>query len=755
MEETGLIGKSLPKKDGLEKVIGQAKYCADMVFHRMLHAKVVRSSIPHALIKSIDLSRVLSLPGVVVAIKADDFPGDINFGPDHTHQILADKKVRYVGDDIAVIAAENQDIAEEAIKLAQIEYSELPGIFHPDESIKKESTPVHDKGNIANTYAIKKGDIHEGFKSAHIVIEREFETCSDEHAYMEPEAILAVPDNLTGSIVIFAPLQNPFGLRNIVAKALNIAQSKVRVIQVTTGGAFGGKNDNIYKIGAQAALIALKTRRPVKITYNREETFTASYKSPRYKMHYKIGATKDGKLIAVKVEFIADLGAYNPYSRRYLFRSANQSAGPYEIPNVEIEGKAVYTNNVYTGAFRSFGGYQIVFGIESLIDDLSSELGIDPLDLRMRNVLKKGSRTITGQLMEYEPSFIDILTKLREKSGWDKKKGRFNEENGKNRKRGIGVALCFYGLSVGVLHPADISHATISINEDGSISISSVYTDYGAGAKTALCQIAAEALGSSYDSVQYLMPDTSYVVDCGPLVGSRTVLCCGNAVIDGAKKLKEKILMVASEMMEANKESLAVQNNKIFVIGSPAKYIEIKDVAKECAKRGIILNEEGIFKAPSLKIDKETGLGSPYFAYSPGGHVAELEVDSSTGNVNITNYFAVHNVGKTINPDGLTGQIEGAAVMGIGCALLERFYAERGKTQCKNFETYKIATSMDVPPIDISLIENPFPLGPYGAMGIAEPAIVPAAPAIANAIFNATGKRIRHFPILAEDLIKS
>ena len=751
MDEMAVIGKPLPRKDGLEKILGRAQYCGDMMFHRMLHAKVVRSPISHGRIKRVDLSGALHLPGVVAGIKADDFPGDIHFGPTGDQQVLADRKVRYVGDDVAVIAAETQDLATQAVSLVQVEYENLPSILRPEESLKKESVLIHDRGNIGNTFILRKGSVQEGFKKAHRVLEREYQTSSNEHAYLEPEAIVAVPDHATDAVILYAPVQNPFVLRETVAKALQMKQNRIRVIQATTGGAFGGKNDNIYKIGAQAALLSLRTGRPVRITYSREETFVASYKSPPFKMHYKIGAQKDGKIVAVQVEYLVDLGAYNPYSKRYVSRSGVQSAGPYEVEHVEVEGKAVYTNKVYTGAFRSFGGYQIAFGIETLIDELAGELNIDPLELRVRNVLKKGSRTITGQVMEEDPSFIEILKRLREKSGWDGKKAPSSQ---KQKRRGLGVALGFYGLSLGYLTPADISQAGISVNEDGSIVVSSVYTDCGAGAKTALCQIAAEALGASYDSIQYLEPDTSRVVDCGPLVGSRSVLCGGNAVMDAARKLKAKILQVASDLMEANPESLTVKENHIFVYGSPAKYIEIRDVAKECGKRGVILKEDGLFQAPSLECDPKTGQGSPYFAYSPGGHVAEVEVDSLSGAVRIVNYVAVHNAGKVINLTGITGQIEGAVAMGVGCALLEKFYPKEETTPCKNFGEYEIPTSLDIPPIDISLVENPFSAGPYGAIGIAEPAIVPVAPAVINAVSRATGKRLRHFPVLPEDILK-
>jgi CO/xanthine dehydrogenase Mo-binding subunit len=347
-----------------------------------------------------------------------------------------------------------------------------------------------------------------------------------------------------------------------------------------------------------------------------------------------------------------------------------------------VEGKAAFTNNVYTGAFRSFGGYQIAFGIESLMDELSVELGIDPLDLRMRNVLKKGSRTITGQVLEHDPCYIEILTLLRERSGWDTKR---KTPRGDGSRRGMGLALCFYGLSLGYLARADISEAKISVNEDGSIMIASVYTDCGSGGKTALCQIAAEALGVSYEAVQYLEPDTSRVVDCGPLVGSRTVLCGGNAVMEAARKLKEKILAVASDMMEADPENLTVKENRIFVSGSPAKFIEVKDVAAECFKKGVVLSDQGIFKAPSLKCDPATGQGSPYFVYASGGHVAEVETDPLTGKVRLSRYVAVHNAGKVVNPDGFTGQIEGAVAMGMGCAVLEQLYPKNGKRICRNF----------------------------------------------------------------------
>jgi len=751
MDEMTIIGKPLPRKDGLEKILGRAQYCGDMVFHRMLHARAVRSPLSHGRIKRIDLSGALHLPGVVAGIKADDFPGDIHFGPTGDQQVLADRKVRYIGDDVAVIAAETEDLAARAANLVQVEYEALPSIWHPEESLKKDSIPIHDRGNIGNTYTLRKGSIQEGFKNAHLVLEREYQTSSNEHAYLEPEAIVAVPDHATDAVILYAPVQNPFVLRTTVAKALKVEQSRIRVIQATTGGAFGGKNDNIYKIGAQAALLSLKTGRPVRIAYSREETFLASYKSPQYKMHYKIGAQKDGKITAVRVEYLVDLGAYNPYSKRYLSRSGVQSAGPYEVDHVEVEGRAVYTNKVYTGAFRSFGGYQIAFGIETLMDELAGELGIDPLDLRVRNVLKKGSRTITGQVMEQDPSFIEILKRLRERSGWD---GKRAPSSPNQKGRGMGVALGFYGLSLGYLTPADISQAGISVNEDGSIVVSSVYTDCGAGAKTALSQIAAEALGASYDSIQYLEPDTSRVVDCGPLVGSRSVLCGGNAVMDAARKVREKILQVASDLMEANPESLTVKENRIFVHGSPAKYIQIKDVAKECGKRGIVLREDGLFQAPSLKCDPKTGQGSPFFAYSPGGHVAEVEVDSLSGAVRIVNYVAVHNAGKVINLSGITGQIEGAVSMGVGCALLEKFYKKNGTIPCKNFGEYEIPTSLDIPPIDISLVENPFSSGPYGAIGIAEPAIVPVAPAVVNAVSRATGKRLRHFPVFPEDILK-
>ncbi|MFH0803288.1 MAG: xanthine dehydrogenase family protein molybdopterin-binding subunit [bacterium] len=743
------IGKPLERVDGLLKAEGKAAYTDDLVFPGMLYGKGFYSSSPHGLIRSVDVREAQRQPGVISVLTAGDIPGKNEIGVVKEGQpLLAYEKVRYAGDCIALVAAESREAAEKASRLIKVDYEALPGVFHPEDALKAGVPAIHPGGNKALHLKLRKGNTEEGFREADVVLKRRYEVKHQEHVYLETQGAVAVPGP-DGEVTLYGSIQCPFYVQKAVARCLGIGYNKVRVIQVVMGGGFGGKEDVPSEVCARAALLAVASGRPVKMVLTREEDLVTTSKRHPMIMDYKIGAKKDGRLTAIEVTIYADCGAYDSLSPVVLFRTNVHAAGPYVVPHVRVDTIGVYTNQFPTGAMRGFGQPQVAFASESLMDELASELSMDPMELRLKNALREGSLTATSHKLTESVGLVETLEEAREASGWDKKREEFSRQSGGVR-RGIGVATSFYGVSLGSKGWAlDKAGAHLQVWQDGTINVAVGNVDMGQGALTVLTQIAAEALGVTTDRVRMLETSTGFVPDSGPSVASRTTLLAGNAVIAAAREIREKLVAVAASLLGASPEEVNGFPNGYSARG---REISFEKVTRECYLRNVCLSTMGYFTAPPLAWDEEVSQGEAYFIYSYATHIAEVEVDLLSGAVQVLKLTAAHDVGRAINPQSLEGQIEGGALQGIGYALYENMVMKEGRLLSSSLATYTIPTVLDAPEFKVILIEKPYSGGPFGAKGFAETPLIPSAPAVANAIFNAVGYRARRLPILPEDI---
>ncbi|MGQ4833020.1 MAG: xanthine dehydrogenase family protein molybdopterin-binding subunit [Candidatus Asgardarchaeia archaeon] len=747
-EDLMVVGKPIKRIDAYDKVTGLAKYVRDLKIEHMLYAYAFRSSRPHAKIKSLDVSEARKVPGVAAVVTADDVPGE-NIVPIilNDRPLLAKDKVRYIGEAIVLIAAETKEIAKIAAGKIKIEYEDLPAVLDPREAMKEDAPWIHDFGNVFTHYKIRTGDVEKAFKEADLIIENEYQTNYQEHLYLEPQGALAIPEG--NAITIYSSTQCPFYVQKAVAKVLGIPRSKVRVVVTTVGGGFGGKEDVPSWVAAEAAVLAWITKKPVLMEYDREEDLeTTSKRHPGY-IRYKSAFKKDGTLIGIKVEYIIDAGAYSTLSPAVIFRGTVHALGPYKIPNVWIDGYAVATNKVPTGAYRGFGSPQVIFAYEQQIDEAAYKLGLDPAEIRLKNGWELGDKTPTGQILRYSVGLKDTIRKAIEVSKWYEKRKEYSKDKG-TRRRGIGMSTIFYGVGLGAAGKIlERSGATVQVTPDGSVIVVVGTSEMGQGMRTALAQIAAEALGVTIDRVYLPEADTMVVPDSGPTVASRATLMSGNAIINAAEEIKKNLLKVASEEMGVPVERLDIKNNKIFDKENTNVFMEFSKAADKAYAKGVKLAAVGWYHGPDTTFDEE-GHGNPYFVYSYATHVAEVEVDMETGKINVIDYYAVHDSGKIVNPIMAEGQVQGGVAQGIGYALTEDLIVKDGKILNPNLTDYLIPSIKDVPEIKVYFVEATYPEGPFGAKGLGEPCLMPVAAAIANAVRHATGVRITKIPMTPE-----
>ncbi|MCF8008424.1 MAG: xanthine dehydrogenase family protein molybdopterin-binding subunit [Halanaerobiales bacterium] len=748
------VNKSEKRVDVYEKVTGRAKYGADLNFANMLYASVLYTAYPYAKIKKIDTQKAKKLPGVVSVITAKDIPNN-QFGVIiENQQVLANKKALYIGDGVAAVAAETKKIAKQAIELIEVEYEELKGIYDPIEAAKDDAQLVHDdlENNQVVHHPLRKGDIEKGFKQSDLILKREYSTSFIEHSYIEPEAVIVVPYQENSTVTVYGSVQNPFATQNAVATVLKEDLNKVRVVQNQMGGSFGGKDEVISSMAARASVLALKTERPIKLVNNREQSIKESYKRHPYKMKYKIGATKEGKIKAMEIKAIADSGAYACQTPFVTWRSVVQATGPYEVENVKTDTYGYYTNNVYTGAMRGYGSPQVIFAQESLMDELAVELDLDPIELRLKNIYHNNSITASGQKLDnHEVSLKEVMTKAIKKSDFTEKYRKYKKEVKGDKKRGIGLAVSFRGCSLGA-EAIDAAGIILSLKKDGSLSLYSGLAENGQGLKTVYCQIAAEELQIPTEKVNFMEVDTLISPDSGSTVASRATLIGGNAVKKAADNLIDKIKDYIAEQYQQKKEEIKLKDG--FIYGKKdIKIMSLKEMAVKAAMEGVYLTTYGWYVSPDISWDEETGHGNPYFTYVYGCQVAEVEVDTATGEIEVLKMTAAHDVGRAINPANVKGQIYGGVSMGIGYGIMEEVVTNEGYIESTNFDQYLIPTVKDMPKLEPIIVQNPDPSGPYGAKSIGEPTLELGAAAIANAVFNATDKRIRSLPLNLEKII--
>jgi CO/xanthine dehydrogenase Mo-binding subunit len=738
--------------DALGKVTGRAKFAADYNAGHQLYGKVLRSEHPHARILRIDTAAAKGLAGVEAVLTALDIPGEKTIGIVVKNQaILAGDKVRYLGDGVALVAAQTREIAEAAVKLIKVDYEPLPVLSDPEAALAPDAPKIHGDDNTFVHHKVRKGDVTKGFAEADFIIEHRFQTPCIEHSYLEPEAALAEPAE-HGGVVVTGSVQNLFSTRRSVAAALKLDLNRVEIIQATLGGSFGGKDEVMTSMCCRAALLALATGKPIKMVNTREESMLESYKRHPYVLYYKWGAKKDGSITAMEIRCIADGGAYASMSPFVTWRSVVQATGPYYCDHVKTDVFAVYTNNNYTGAMRGFGSPQVNFAIESMMDELGEKVGKDPLEIRLQNGFMDGAITATQQRLMHKVSLCEVLTKAADAAGFRSKWKEYRKSPPAPKKRGIGLACSYRGVSLGA-EGADAAGAIVSVQTDGSVIVSSGITDMGQGAQTQMSQIAAEVLGISMDRIRFLNTNTSRVPDSGPTVASRGTIMGGSAAKKAAEIVRATMLEVGAEMVKVPQDKCELADNHLVEHGSGKRMASFAELAAECYRRGKTMYGLGWHKAPPTSWHEEDGRGDAYFTFVYGANVAEIEVDTEIGKVDVLDFVSCHDVGKAINRNSVLGQFYGGVAMGIGYGLLEEFDYEDAVPKQLNFDEYLIATSMDVPSIKAIIVENPDATGPFGAKSIGEPANELAAPAIVNAIYNATGKRVYEIPATLERVL--
>jgi CO/xanthine dehydrogenase Mo-binding subunit len=751
-ERRTIIGNPERRVDAWGKVTGTAKFADDYSLPHQLYGKVLRSKYPHARIVSISVSKALKLHGVEAVLTAKDIPGRRAFGIVVKNQeILAGEKVRYLGDGVALVAAWTPQIAEEALRLIEVDYEPLPVVSDPEYAMRDDAPRIHEEGNVFVHHKVRKGSIEKGFSSSDFIIERTFRTQFVEHSAIEPEAVLAEPAE-HGGVKITGSIQNLFSSRRSVAEALNLDLSRVQLIQATLGGSFGGKDEVMTSMCCRAALLVRATGRPVKMVNSREESMLESYKRHPYVMYYRWGAKRNGTITAMEIRCIADGGAYASMSPFVTWRSVVQATGPYACENVKTDVYAVYTNNMYTGAMRGFGSPQVNFAIESMMDELAERVGMSPMEIRLRNSFRRGSVTATGQKLDHDVSLREVLQKAAESISFEDKWKKFRDATGGTLRRGVGIACSYRGVSLGA-EGVDAAEAVVSVQTDGSVIVSSGITDMGQGAGTQMSQIVADVFGIPIGKVLFLNTDTSRVADSGSTVASRGTIMGGAAAKNAAEIVRATLIDVAGGMSGLSPRELAMENGYVVKTSDRGRVASFDEVVAECFAKGRPMHGIGWQRAPKTTWDEATGQGDAYFTFVYGANAAEVVVDTETGKVEVVDFVSVHDVGRAINRDAVRGQMIGGVAMGLGYGLLEEFMLEDGVPAQLNFDEYLIPTSMDVPPVKTIIVENEDAAGPFGAKSVGEPTNEIAAPAILNAIFNATGRRITELPASLERVL--
>jgi CO/xanthine dehydrogenase Mo-binding subunit len=749
MDKYDVVGHSLPQIDARERASGAAEFVSDIKLPGMLHGRILRSPYPHARILNIDTTKARRLPGVKAVVTSEDTP-KIPFGPrTDDWMIMAVDRVRFVGDEVAGVAALDEDTAEEALSLIGVEYEELPAVFDPIEAMQPGAPLIHNKErNIVSQFKLTKGDMDRAFAESDAVHSDHYYTSQVYQAYLEPMACVAQFD-LSGKLTLYIGTQIPSMTRGPYAKALGLSLDKVRVVVPYYGGAFGAKMEtNLHLV---AAILARKTGKPVRMVNPREEDFMAG--NPRVPMYIdlKIGAKRDGTLTGKEVKVIGAAGGRAVYSMVIVATACYRPDSLYHFQNLRTEGLTAYTNTVPTSCFRGFGNAQMTFAIESCLDMIAEEIAMDPAELRIKNGLKTGEVSIHGWKIG-SSGLEECVRKAAEVSGWEEKRRE------KRFARGIGLACCNHvSGNRAFAREFDGGAGIVRIGREGKVLVYHGESDMGQGQRTIFAQIVAEELGISLDQVEVAHVDT----DVSPFgMGSfatRGTVFGGNGVKAAATEAKRQILEIAAEMLEANPADLEARGGNVYVKGSPEKNVPFQKAAEiGLYKRGgAPIVGTGFWVPDTVIPDPVTKYGNISPAYPFACQIAEVEVDTETGQVHVINYVAAHDVGRAINPQTTEGQIQGGVAQGVGWALMENMVTEKGRVMNPNFRDYVIPGPLDLPPIKPILVEPVEPNGPFGAKGIGEPALNPAPAAVANAIYNAVGVRITELPISPEKILRA
>ncbi len=750
-----IIGTLQIRPDALGKASGQAKFTDDLKFEGMLHARVKRAMLPHAFVKSIDVSKARQLPGVCAVLTAADIPGEHNHGLviyDWPVMVGIGERVRYVGDSVAIVAADTRQIATAALDLIEVEYDPQPVISNPVQARRSDVPDLHPSGNLLKHIKVRKGDVEQGFQQSEVVLEHTFHTVATDHAFMEPECSIArlTPD---GRMEIYVGSQIPYADREQTARALGWIAERVHIIGQLMGGGFGGKEDITGQI--HAAMLAQVTGRPVKLLFDRHESLLVHPKRHATQIRVKLGAKMDGRLVAAETELYGDTGAYASLGEKVLTRATTHSSGPYEIPHAKADCYAMYTNNPPAGAFRGFGVLQSAFAIESMMDMLAERLGLDRLELRRMNALHVGSVTNTGQELKESVGLLEcidrVTAEMRQLAGDQPFKAR-PVDGQPHLKRAWGFAAAYKNTGLGGGAP-DKSGAEVELYEDGTLEVRTSSAELGQGLVAVLQMIVAEEFNLPASRVRVLVMDTDRTPDGGPTTASRQTYVTGNAALYAARSLRQAITATLAEKYDCSPEKIRFIEGLAQIDptrGGPS--IPLGEVVKVMQAEGHSPCVTYEYWAPETKPLGEGG--DMHFAFSFAAQAAEIEVNSLTGEVRVLRVISANDVGKAINPLGLQGQVEGGVMMGLGHALTENFIIEEGRVFTDRMARYRIPSIVHTPEIISIVVEHPVSTGPYGAKGVGEIVSIPTTPAITNAIYNAIGVRVDRLPVDQAELVR-
>jgi aldehyde oxidoreductase len=770
------IGSNVRRTDAPSKVTGKLRYAGDMIMPHMLHVQVLRSPRAHARIVSIDTSKAEAMEGVEGVITCDDVPGEDGFGVFVNDQpIMARGKVRYVGEAVAAVAAEDLLTARRALKAIRVEYEDLQAVFDPEEAMADGAPVLHDTapGNLVKHIPIRKGDVEKAFASCDLVVEETYRTQAVEHAYLEPEAGLAYVDH-DGVVTVHSPSQNITHHRHMLARILALPINKVRMIMSPVGGGFGGKEDMIYQ--GMLALLAMKTGRPVRLVFTREESIASTAKRHPSRTRCRMGLMRNGRIVASEITMICDGGAYGLSTEGVMRKAAILGAGPYDIANVKVDTYGIYTNNTPSGAFRTFGAMQAQFATESHLDICAERLGLDPFEIRRINGMRDGALTHTRQKLG-SVSFSRVLEAAEKASRWETgvpvSRGRARKDLGGEgnrqsctlgarfskptraqmaRRRGRGIAASWYGIARTAT--VDRAGAWVEIDDGGTAEVITGVTEIGEGILTVLAQIAADELGIRPEDVTIGDNDTARSPEAAHAGATRQTYMIGNVVALASRDARSRLDPVIAAYWDVAVDTIEARGGEIWARGSNLR-MSMADAVALAKQRGVVCVGSGSFGTDTTGLDPVDGSGRPWQAYVYGCQVAEVEVDIATGEVQVLGIWAAHDIGRVVNPRGVEGQIEGGIVQAVGQALMEDYRQVNGRTTTPGLAKYILPTSLDVPRVTSILIEDHDPLGPLGVKGIGEPAMVPTCPAITNAIYDAVGIRITELPATPEKVLSA
>jgi len=751
-DEYLVVGKKTVRSDALDKLLGKARFTGDYIPKDTMVVKVLRSTMPHALLKRVDTTLASKIPGVVSILTGRDVPGENEIGYAMPEQpFLNDFKVHYVGDPIALVCAVDENAAQEALEAIVVDYEPLPAVLDIDAALADGAPIIHKESNIALKTKIRKGDIAKGWRDSKVVVEDTYWSPYQEHMCMEPETAYAVADGV-GKVTIIACMQSPHLVREKVARVLGWKLNQVRVIHPLSGGAFGKKDDTGPLIGAYAALAAVKTGKPAAYIMDRSEVMAVTPKRFPARFHYKSGADRKGNMTAVEVEITLEVGAYANRAPFWLWRQTAHACGPYEVPNVAVDGRAVYTNKVYGGSYRGFGNLALHFAAEQQVDKLAYELNMDPVDFRMKNILKVGGHTTCDQELDSSVGIDKCLAGAAAASDWWNHREPVRVGT---KLRGWGVGCAYHGNSTSRSTP-DWSSASLMIHQDGSLTYRTSICEIGQGSPFGHAKIVAEIIGASLEDIKIEQADTDSTPDSKPTHGSRGLMMGGSAAADAAIKLRERMIRVSADMLSCPEAQVELRDSQAYNKKKPAQKIPFAEVAEQMHIRGENPASYGFYISPRRYFDPETGLGHNYAVYTFAASVAEVEVDTETGIVEVTKIWPAMDVGKAIDPLIIDGQIHGAISHGIGFAIMENLQLKNGVVTTTGFKDYVIPSAMDTPEIgDTIVVEEAYKHAAFGAKGVGEPSIISIVPAVVNAIHHATGIRFSTIPVTPDRMHKA